>query len=186
MHWSPVMQGVPSPNGVDNRPTERNPVVNPPPDAPATWEPPQTTEPRAQATEPQARVPERPRPPEAPRKPLSAYLPAENVAGALSYLLGWISGAIFLLIDKRPFVRYHAAQSVVVFATLSVVLLVLGGFFLGAFVPEAHSVLFLLRRIVEIVWLVTAIVLMLKALMGERFRMPYAARFAERAAEPRT
>jgi uncharacterized membrane protein len=37
---------------------------------------------------------------------------AENIAGLLCYLFGWLSGLIFLLIDKRPFVRFHGAQSI--------------------------------------------------------------------------
>src|SRR5271166_5952458 len=36
----------------------------------------------------------------------------ENVAGLLCYLFGWVSGLIFLLIDKRPFVKFHGAQSI--------------------------------------------------------------------------
>jgi uncharacterized membrane protein len=36
----------------------------------------------------------------------------ENVAGLVSYIFGWITGLIFLLIDKRPFVKFHAAQSI--------------------------------------------------------------------------
>ena len=36
----------------------------------------------------------------------------ENIAGLLCYLFTWISGLVFLLIDKRPFVRFHAAQSI--------------------------------------------------------------------------
>ena|SRR5271168_748114 len=36
----------------------------------------------------------------------------ENVAGLLCYIFGWVTGLIFLLIDKRPFVRFHAAQSI--------------------------------------------------------------------------
>ncbi|MGD0369191.1 MAG: zinc-ribbon domain-containing protein, partial [Acidobacteriaceae bacterium] len=39
---------------------------------------------------------------------------SENVAAMLSYVLGWLTGIIFLVIDKRPFVRFHAAQSIVV------------------------------------------------------------------------
>ena len=35
-----------------------------------------------------------------------------NIAGLLCYLFGWISGLIFLLLDKRPIVRFHAAQSI--------------------------------------------------------------------------
>jgi uncharacterized membrane protein len=106
----------------------------------------------------------------------------ENVAAALTYLFGWISGLAFLLFDRRPFVRYHAAQSVVVFGTLTFLLLVLSGFFLGTFLPQAAGVLLVLRRILELGWLAIAIVLMLKASSGERFRVPYAAPHADRAA----
>src|SRR5271168_1511846 len=51
---------------------------------------------------------------------------SENVAGLLCYLLGWITGLIFYLIDKRPFVRFHAAQSIVVFGGLNILSYVLG------------------------------------------------------------
>jgi uncharacterized membrane protein len=37
---------------------------------------------------------------------------AENVAALISYIFGWLTGLIFLLIDKRPFVKFHAAQSI--------------------------------------------------------------------------
>ncbi|HZD05193.1 MAG TPA: DUF4870 domain-containing protein [Longimicrobiales bacterium] len=37
----------------------------------------------------------------------------ENVAGALSYLLGALTGVVFFIIDReRPFVRFHAVQSI--------------------------------------------------------------------------
>ena len=113
---------------------------------------------------------------------VAARLP-EHVAAALSYLFGWVSGLIFLLFDRRPFVRYHAAQSGVVFGALSLLFLILGGFFLGTFLPQAAKVLLLLQRVVEIVWLAIAILLMLKASSGERYRFPYAARYADRAVE---
>src|ERR1700675_1850389 len=51
---------------------------------------------------------------------------AENVAGLLCYVLGWVTGIIFILIDKRPFVRFHAAQSIVVFGALTVIRIGLG------------------------------------------------------------
>jgi uncharacterized membrane protein len=112
---------------------------------------------------------------------VSAHL-TENVAAALSYLFGWVSGLLFLFVDKRPFVRYHAAQSVLIFGTLSLLLLILGDFFLGTFLPQAGGALLVMRRIVELVWLVAAIVLMLKASSGERYRVPLAAAHADRAA----
>src|SRR5271167_4031274 len=54
---------------------------------------------------------------------------AENVAGALCYVLGWITGLIFYFIDKRPFVRFHATQSIVVFGGLHILSFVIGIFF---------------------------------------------------------
>jgi len=58
----------------------------------------------------------------------------ENVAGALSYLLGPITGVVFFIIDRqRPFVRFHAVQCigvtiawVVVAVALMIVSTVLG------------------------------------------------------------
>src|ERR1017187_7025037 len=60
-------------------------------------------------------------PPVAPMAAAPASGLQENVAGLLCYVLGWLTGIIFLLIDKRPFVRFHAAQSLVVFGALFVV-----------------------------------------------------------------
>ena len=54
---------------------------------------------------------------------------SENVAGLLCYVLGWVTGIIFFLIDKRPFVRFHAAQSIVVFGGLHIISIVLVIFF---------------------------------------------------------
>src|SRR5260370_13748684 len=51
----------------------------------------------------------------APAAPATEYPTAgmeENVAALVSYIFGWITGLIFLLIDKRPFVKFHAAQSI--------------------------------------------------------------------------
>ena len=117
----------------------------------------------------------------APSKPFAERLP-ENVAAMLCYLLGWIGGLGFLVADRRPFVRYHAAQSVVVFATLSLLMLVLGDFMLGSLMPQAGAILLMLRRVVELVWIVIAVALVLKANAGERCRVPIAASFADRAA----
>ena len=44
----------------------------------------------------------------------------KNTAGALSYVLGPLSGIVFLVLEKDPFVRFHAMQSIVVFGALFV------------------------------------------------------------------
>jgi uncharacterized membrane protein len=136
----------------------------------------------AATPEPMGARPERPSASRHGGEPLTERLP-EHVAGMLTYLFGWVSGLVFLLFDRRPFVRYHAAQSVVVFATLSGLLLVFGDFFLASFLPQEARLFLALRRIVELTWLFAAVVLMLKASTGQRYRVPHAAEFADRAAQ---
>jgi uncharacterized membrane protein len=107
---------------------------------------------------------------------------SENLAGLLCYLIGWVTGLIFYFTDKRPFVRFHAAQSIVVFGGLQIVNIVLG-MFLGVGIMaggwtgfSGGLVLFhLLHLFTFILW----ILLMIKAYQGERFRVPFAADLAE-------
>ena len=106
----------------------------------------------------------------------------ENVAGLLCYSLGWITGLIFLLIDKRPFVRFHAAQSVVVFGGLHIVYYILSSIFLVGIGAAAGglglAVLLIgaLRLLIAVLW----IFLMVKAYQGQRFKVPFAADIVEK------
>jgi len=100
------------------------------------------------------------------------------VAGLLCYAVGWITGIIFLLIDKRPFVKFHAAQSIVVFGALTVLRIGVGmivGFsgLLGFGLWAALSML------IGLVGLVLWILLMIKAYQHELFKLPIAAGIAE-------
>ena len=109
----------------------------------------------------------------------------ENVAGFLCYLVGWITGIIFLLIDKRPSVRFHAAQSIVVFGGLHILRIVLGmifgvgWFFRGATGMMGFSLGLGLISLIGLVSLVLWILLMIKAYQGEKFRIPFAADIAD-------
>jgi uncharacterized membrane protein len=103
---------------------------------------------------------------------------SENVAGLLCYLLGWVTGLIFYFIDKRPFVRFHAAQSIVVFGGLMVIRIVLSMMFVAGG-AAGLSVGFGLLWLVSILGLVLWILLMIKAYQGEKFRIPLAADLAE-------
>jgi uncharacterized membrane protein len=107
---------------------------------------------------------------------------SENVAGLLCYVLGWVTGLIFFLIDKRPFVRFHAAQSLVTFGALHILGFILGmAFGVGAFFGgwAGFSVGWLLICVINLVGFVLWIVCMVKAYQGERFRVPLAADLAE-------
>ena len=47
----------------------------------------------------------------------------ENLMGAVSYLLGFVTGIIMLLVEKQSrFVRFHAMQSTILFGGLFVVM----------------------------------------------------------------
>jgi uncharacterized membrane protein len=103
----------------------------------------------------------------------------ENVAGLLCYVLGWLTGIIFLLIDKRPFVKFHAAQSIVVFGGLTVLrigLAIMGGMTGGLIGWGFYSMLSL---ILGLLTLVLWILLMVKAYQHELFKVPVAAPIAE-------
>jgi uncharacterized membrane protein len=103
----------------------------------------------------------------------------ENVAGLLCYLLGWVTGIIFLLIDKRPWVKFQAAQSIVVFGGLTalrIALAFMGGLFGGFFGWGLSSILALVG---VILW----IMLMVKAYQHETFRVPIVADIADSIAK---
>lgn len=107
----------------------------------------------------------------------------ENVAGGLCYLFWWITGLIFFLIDKRPFVRFHAAQSIVVFGGISILTYALRTMFgFGTFgwgpgflFSGVGGILTIINLVAFVLWLV----LMIKAFQGQRFRVPLAADIAE-------
>jgi uncharacterized membrane protein len=100
---------------------------------------------------------------------------AENVAGLLCYALGWVTGLIFYFIDKRPFVRFHAAQSIVVFGGLTIIRVGLGMVFLTGGVSLGFGLLWLVSILGFVLW----ILLMVKAYQGERYRLPIAADLAD-------
>ena len=104
---------------------------------------------------------------------------AENVAGLLCYVLGWITGIIFLVIDKRPWVRFHAAQSIVVFGGLTIIRIALG--FMGGTIGGTigWGLMAMIGMFIGLIGLVLWIVLMVKAYKHENFRVPVAAGIAD-------
>ena len=114
---------------------------------------------------------------QSPRSDLS-----ENVAGLLCYALGWITGIIFFLIDKRPYVRFHAAQSIVVFAGLHIINIILGVLFGARLMMGGGGAFGLgeaLYSLISLVGFVLWILLMVKAYQGEKFQVPVVAGIAQ-------
>jgi uncharacterized membrane protein len=112
---------------------------------------------------------------------------AENVAGLLCYVFGWLSGLIFLLIDKRPFVRFHGAQAIalnisfiVVWIVFWILTLVLG--FITTLIfhfPIGFLMAFLLPVIV-IGFFVAFIFCMIKAYQHQKFKLPIIGNMVEK------
>lgn len=96
----------------------------------------------------------------------------ENLMAAASYLLGFVTGIIFLLLEKEnKFVRFHAMQSTILFGGIFVVNMVLG------FIPILGWLVGLLLSFVAfILW----IVCMWKAFQGEMYKVPYVGDLAEK------
>lgn len=115
-----------------------------------------------------------------PFDPTSTGMQAKMEA-PLSYLLGWFSGIIFLLIErKNRFVRFSAAQSTIFFGgvtVLSILLHFIGlipilGFLLA---PVIGFITFVGGIIVFLIWLF----LMLQAYRGKTVRLPFISGYAD-------
>lgn len=88
-----------------------------------------------------------------------------NLAAALAYVGGAVTGIIFLLVEnENRYVRFHAMQSAVTFLGVLIVHLILGGLPL---IGWALYLPFILG--VVVLWFV----LMFKALRGEQYKLPY-------------
>jgi uncharacterized membrane protein len=96
----------------------------------------------------------------------------ENVAGFFCYILGFVSGIVFLVVEKESsFVKFHAKQSTVTFLILLVIFLVFW------WIPVIG---FLLLIAILVLWLF----LMIKALQGERYLLPIVGQMVEEKTKP--
>jgi uncharacterized membrane protein len=94
----------------------------------------------------------------------------ENVAGFLCYLLGFITGIFFLVVEKRSsFVKFHARQSTITFLSLFVISTLLGR------IPIVGLLVFPIWILSLILWLI----LMIKAVRGERYSLPIIGKWIE-------
>jgi uncharacterized membrane protein len=99
----------------------------------------------------------------------------ENTAGLLCYLLGWITGIIFLILEKdNKVVRFHAFQSIVVFGAYTVLAIIFG------WIPVAGVVL---NGIIGIIAFILWIILMVKAYQGQMLKLPVSGEIAEKQAQ---
>ena len=97
-----------------------------------------------------------------------------NVAGLLCYVLGWITGIVFLILEKEDkYVRFHAIQSIFTFGAVNL------SYFIIFWIPFIGWIIgWLIWAFAIVMW----IVLMVKAYRGEKYKLPIAGDFAEKQA----
>lgn len=95
----------------------------------------------------------------------------DNIAKFLAYVFGWISGlGIFFFEKQDQSVRFHGAQSIVLFGSLTVL-----NIFLPIIPAFGPLIMVILAPISLILWLV----LMAMSLAGNAPRLPVVANFAD-------
>jgi uncharacterized membrane protein len=97
-----------------------------------------------------------------------------NVAGLLCYLLGWVTGMIFAVLEKKStFVRFHAWQAILTFGVLTVAYLIL---FWIPFVGWILSIL------IWVLMFALWIILLIQAGSGKMWKVPLLGDLAEKQA----
>lgn len=82
----------------------------------------------------------------------------EHIAIFLAYILGWISGLIILLIEKdNDRVRYHAAQSLIVFGSITIISLLIPVIPFFSFSLFLTNILSIITLVIWIAFIVTAL-----------------------------
>ena len=105
-----------------------------------------------------------------------------RTAGWLSYLLGWVTGLIFFLLEKENrFVRFHAMQSILFFGGLSVLEAVISSFErLFSYSLFPFFGFGVISRVVGLVSFICWIVLMVQASRGMYYKLPVIGDYADK------
>lgn len=108
-----------------------------------------------------------------------------RLAALLCYAAWWVSALVFLVLEQQHRgVRFHAAQSLILFGALSVLIATLSALSVVMLMISATAFQ-AARLIVYLVWIGAVgvwLLLMLKTYRGETFRIPLAAELADRLA----
>lgn len=107
-----------------------------------------------------------------------------NVAGALCYLAGFVTGILFLVLEpyrRDPFVRFHAFQSI--FFNVAWILLYIALGFVESLLPwSLWHLVSMLSTLLSLALLCIALWLMYRAYHNERFKLPVIGDLAEKQA----
>ena len=110
-----------------------------------------------------------------------------NIAGLLCYLLIWITGIVFVVIEKKStFVKFHAWQSIMTFGVLTIAQIFFFGILAAIGIATLSPGLLVLARVlgtlVSILMIVLWIILLIQAGTGKMWKVPGAGNWAEKMA----
>ncbi len=100
--------------------------------------------------------------------------PQANVIAALTYLLGFVTGLIFLYLEpynQDEFIRFHARQSIG-FSVAWFAIGIVFGVFIAVLPHGLGSLLNFILTLIDIALAVFWVFLMYEAYNGERYRIP--------------
>ena len=97
----------------------------------------------------------------------------KETSAALSYVLGPVTGVLFLVLEKDPFVRFHAMQSIVTFVGLIIIQWVFG----------LTIILLPLVPLIGILMFVLWLVLIYKAWQGDKMEVPFFGKITKQLVE---
>ena len=102
----------------------------------------------------------------------------ENVAVALSYVFGWVSGLIIFLLEKKNrTVRFHAMQSILISVAITIAFFLIG--FLGA-LPGIGILFGLIGWLLDIAVFIGWLLLIINAFQRRYYKLPVVGDYAER------
>lgn len=110
-----------------------------------------------------------------------------NVAGLLCYVAVWITGIVFVVLEKKStFVKFHAWQSIMAFGALTVVQIILSIISGIAFSTFAFGLWRFMNVLGVLVWVIAVglwIALIITAGTGKMWKVPLVGDWAEKQAK---
>lgn len=94
----------------------------------------------------------------------------KNTKAALSYVLGPVTGLIFLVVEKHPYVRFHALQATIFSLVLWFLAWVFSNFLFLAFISS----------LLGLIWLAVTLFLVVQAHSGVEYELPWAGKLTRR------
>jgi len=115
-----------------------------------------------------------------------AYLD-DNLAAALSYILGFVSGFIILAVKRDSFfAQFHAIQSILFSLFYLIIKYLISTFIYPLFItanPSTYDALSLINTSINIIFLVLWILLMILAFTGKIWKLPFIGYLSEKIAK---